>query len=299
MVIRKFCTLKDGRGIYNEVEYDNDADFDVHANHRLERNSTIQIQLEALRAGTHNFVVVAGEKVDISAPKTYSTSETLLSGTGTNTLATPSALTKYYVYLSNSVASYAPSSLRLSSINHTSGYLAASGNGANWRYVGLVWTNSSTQFDTVGSVVDLDIIPTYPEKVTCWHDESTSLVGNAVAYYVQSSQAYGFTLHQHPAADTDEFVQYIVLVKGVYTFKVLGITNVDRGIIDWRLNGAALVSTQDWYSAGITYNVIKSNTSLSITRSGQHRLTGKVNGKNGSASDYAMLLTKFWFTRTG
>ena len=58
----------------------------------------------------------------------------------------------YYVYLSNSSASPFPSQLRLSKTAPTEGYLAASGNGANWRCVGMVHLDENGQFATDGDI---------------------------------------------------------------------------------------------------------------------------------------------------
>jgi hypothetical protein len=72
-------------------------------------------------------------------------------GSGLAAAAGPLADTTYYAYLSNSAATYAPRSLRLSGVQPTAGpdgalYLGATGNAANWRYVGLARTNSAIEF---------------------------------------------------------------------------------------------------------------------------------------------------------
>lgn len=122
---------------------------------RLSYTSTTQVTLLP-RGGS--LIEVNGEILDVGAGIAYATSSNLINSTGGNASATPSSSTLYYVYLSNSLASYAPSSLRLSTtaptgLNGASTtatpddfYLATSGNGRNWRFVGLVYTNSSAQF---------------------------------------------------------------------------------------------------------------------------------------------------------
>jgi len=60
------------------------------------------------------------------------------------------ASTLYYVYVSNADATFRPSKLGASatapSAYRGSRYLATSGNGANWRFVGYVRTDGSTEF---------------------------------------------------------------------------------------------------------------------------------------------------------
>ncbi len=110
--------------------------------------STTSIRLDRYTGDT---VEVNGLNVSIgSGGLTLNSTDNLLSSDGTNSGGSMAASTLYYVYVSNANASYAPSSLRASATQYTTlngvRYLAASGNGANWRFVGWVRTNSSTQF---------------------------------------------------------------------------------------------------------------------------------------------------------
>jgi len=112
---------------------------------RLKRNSTTQYQIEPVSPGIKDFVYVNDERVDISTPKTNNMSDNLLTATGTDSGGAAAIDTLYNSYLSNSSASYAPSSLRLSATAPTNRYLAASGNGANWLFVGALETDGLTQ----------------------------------------------------------------------------------------------------------------------------------------------------------
>jgi len=92
--------------------------------------------------------------------ETCLTTNNLLTATGTNFGYSMAVSTLYYIYRSNANATYAPSSLRASFAAPTlvSGvyYLGSSGNALNWRFVGMVRTDSSTQFvdsDTARLVV--------------------------------------------------------------------------------------------------------------------------------------------------
>jgi hypothetical protein len=133
-----------------------------------------------------------------------------------------------------------------------------------------------------------------PERATLWHDESQVEAGNSLTQALDASQRYGTRVHQNPPADNDAFTQSFVLKAGTYTFHVLGITQSNCGKIDWTIDGTAIASGQDWYSSSTTYNVVKSVTGVVISGNGRHVLKGRVNGRNASATDYHIRLTKMW-----
>ncbi|TXH54516.1 MAG: hypothetical protein E6Q97_10825 [Desulfurellales bacterium] len=117
---------------------------------RLEYQSATQLRLNAW-AG--QYLDVGGEiqTVDGStAGCQLAPTDNLISSSGTDAGAAMAANTTYYVYRSNSTASFAASDLRASATAPTNfrgdKYLATSGNGAKWRYVGMLRTNGSTQF---------------------------------------------------------------------------------------------------------------------------------------------------------
>lgn len=120
---------------------------------RLEYTSSTSVGLYPC---TGSLIEVNGESVDVGTGYTCATSENLISSTGTETGGAASGLTLYYVYVSNSLASFAANDIKLSATAPSgtlrSGtlptmddyYLATSGNGANWRFVGLVYTGSGS-----------------------------------------------------------------------------------------------------------------------------------------------------------
>jgi hypothetical protein len=134
----------------------------------------------------------------------------------------------------------------------------------------------------------------YPTSATLWHDQAKVITGNALLRNLDNNQYFQIYTYQNAAANGDIFEHTVALAAGTYTFEVLGLTANSRGIIDWTLGGSALVTGQDWYSAALTYNVIKSN-SVTVATSGVYTLRGTVNGKNASSTAYQMLLTKYWF----
>lgn len=134
-----------------------------------------------------------------------------------------------------------------------------------------------------------------PTRCTLWHDEANVVAGNALFQSLQTStQVYGLVVYQNAPAINDTFTHSVFLRGGYYTFSVLGLSASDRGQITWSLDGTPFVTNQDWYTAGTTYNVIKTANIL-IGTDGYHILQGKTAAKNASSSNYTMSFTKYWF----
>lgn len=127
-----------------------------------------------------------------------------------------------------------------------------------------------------------------------WHDEASVKVGNAITSNVDSSQRYNSLSAQNPAAQNDLFITGVVLIKGSYFFHTLGKSTSNSGIITWKLNDTT-IDTQDWYSAGDTYNVVKSSAQINLTESSEYVLVGQITSKNALSTDYFANLTKYWF----
>lgn len=133
-----------------------------------------------------------------------------------------------------------------------------------------------------------------PQSSVMWHDNAKVITGNALTNTHDNSQDYNIFSYQNTPANGDTFEHYFELSAGTYTLDVLGLTANSRGLIDWYIDGVLAVSGQDWYSSGLTYNVRKTAT-VTVGSAGGHVLRGVINGKNGSSSDYQMLLTKISF----
>jgi hypothetical protein len=86
-----------------------------------------------------------------------------------------------------------------------------------------------------------------------------------------------------------------MLTAGNYTFSALGVTFNDSGIIDWYVDNVLFAAGQDWYSAGLTYNVVQTVGAVAVVGNGRHVVKGVVNGKNGASSDYIVRLTSMEF----
>ncbi len=133
----------------------------------------------------------------------------------------------------------------------------------------------------------------YPVSASLLFDEATVLTGD-FAIGTDVLQALGtYVINDPTPADGDSFQQHFFLKAGTYTLWMNGITYTNRGKIDWYIDGALVTTGQDWYSAGIAYNVIKS-VSVTVVGNGDHILKAVVNGKNASSSAYYYLLTKAW-----
>ena len=272
---------------------------DTHDHGRLARNSTTQVQIEAV-SDTHNFVFVNGERVSLASAIVCNTGDYLVAADGSDSGVAVSASTKYYAYLSNSIVSpfFAPLDLRLSVTAPTNGYLGEDGDAENWRYVGLVYTNSSSQFTDFSTVRDVETVPIFPEKITCWGEEGKNLSGDTPLLNLNTSQNYSTFALRSIYADGDSAGRDIFLKAGTYTFGELCAKGTADGILDWYLDDTKIVAGSDHYSAAFTYNVVFGTYSIVVSRSGKYRLKYVVNGKNAASTDYRILFTKAWLERT-
>lgn len=128
-----------------------------------------------------------------------------------------------------------------------------------------------------------------------WHDESIVTSGAALTRYVRTSHLFAASANQSSAASGDTFTNGCYLRKGTYTFYALGLTANNLGQADWTIDGVTIVDNQEWYSATLTWNVIKSVASVSVTYDGWHKIQCVCNSKHASSSDYHIGLTCFWF----
>lgn len=121
----------------------------VHADVYLACSGAASLLLERCNG---NLLTINGEDCVIPAGgDTLSTASNVITAAGADSGAAMQASTFYYIYRSNSGATYAPNEVRACATG-PGGYvngcmsLGAAGNAANWRYVGIAYTNVSTQF---------------------------------------------------------------------------------------------------------------------------------------------------------
>lgn len=111
----------------------------------MQWSSTTEIKLNR---GIGKHICINGEVVGVpSSGMARLTSDNRIDGAGADAGASTAINTLYYVYASNSFATFSPSSIRLSTVAPTAyrgiKHLGTSGNARNWRFVGWVRTISN------------------------------------------------------------------------------------------------------------------------------------------------------------
>lgn len=114
---------------------------------RLKFFNTTNLVLDSFNGG--QYISINNQLLFISllgGPQ-VSTTDNLLTAAGADSGAAMAINTLYYIYVSNNLATYAPSSVRASLTNPVrtddGASLAAAGNGRNWRFVGWAYTISN------------------------------------------------------------------------------------------------------------------------------------------------------------
>jgi len=136
-----------------------------------------------------------------------------------------------------------------------------------------------------------------PKRAVMWHEESTVVAGNALKRTIETSAAYNYVMSQNTPAINDEFTNSFVVGEGTYTLYLLGRTGTSDGQVDWYVDDVLVASAQDWYSASPAYNQTKTVADVVIAEGGYHVLRGIVASKNGSSSNYRLMLTKMWLAQ--
>lgn len=149
--------------------------------------------------------------------------------------------------------------------------------------------------DSSGTVSRLALASEIPTRFAVMGDEITTKVANWGFSAVASLQYGGYW--QAGAADCkngDEYTFSAHLAAGTYTLYHLGRKAHDKGIIDWYLDGSAISggANRDWYAA--TAATYLDSFSVTVSTSGYHVFKAKVDGKNGSSSDYVISVIKIW-----
>ncbi len=145
---------------------------------RIQRDSATQISLQRYSGDT---IEVNGLNVSMGSSGLVfnATTTNTLNADGTDSGSKVVASTLYCVYVSNTSALAFPSSLSLSTQAYVSvngvRYLGSSGNALNWRFIGWVRTNGSTQFqDTPGKRF---IVNYYNKRLLALYQDSLETTG--------------------------------------------------------------------------------------------------------------------------
>lgn len=134
----------------------------------------------------------------------------------------------------------------------------------------------------------------FPNRATIWFDEATVSAGG-LSTAIDVGQKYNIINYPTTHANGQYIETTFWLAAGTYTLSVLGQTENDACVVDWTIDGGAAIAGQDWYSSGATKNVVQTG-SVTVATSGLHTLRGTVNGKNGSSSNFYLILTKAWLS---
>jgi hypothetical protein len=126
-----------------------------------------------------------------------------------------------------------------------------------------------------------------------WGHQSLVTAGGARLISLDALQIYAtYTSHTGPALN-DSMDNGFTCAPGTYTLTILGTTSSSYGITTVYIDGVS-IGTIDWYSAGVTRNVLKTIGSVVLT-AGYHKITFTVTSKNGSSSGYNWTWTVAWF----
>jgi hypothetical protein len=123
---------------------------------------------------------------------TRNVGDNLIDAAGGDSGGAPAASTLYYVYVSNRMASFRPESIALSatapSLVDGVKYLAAVGNGSNWRFVGWVRPNATPQFES--TVLNRLVVNYYNRLALNLYVNPGYADNNAQTSYSTSSATY-------------------------------------------------------------------------------------------------------------
>ena len=141
-------------------------------------------------------------------------------------------------------------------------------------------------------------IPTFADIL---FDKPTLVTGSwgTTGIKDSNSQRHGFYTEQASGgvagAINDKLSVKFMLMQGTYTMYVLGINNTSAAIDKWQLDGTDIVTGEDWYTSGTTFNVEKTYAGIVVPSSGVHTLSMVVTGKNASSSGFAARFTRVAF----
>ena len=107
----------------------------------------------------------------------------------------------------------------------------------------------------------------YPSRASMWAHQYTVMTGGARTLVVDASQPYNHYAAQTGPANGDTVTKSFYIAAGTYNFSRLGRTTTSLGKADFFFNGVLVVSAEDWYSASLTRNVIKTTTGIVIPTS--------------------------------
>lgn len=148
-----------------------------------------------------------------------------------------------------------------------------------------------------GTIGFLSIGDEWPSSTMKWWIEMHNPSGSSTAFNYNASQVgdmYGC------AGNIGQpLYWWVPLRAGTYRHMVVGTTANSRGKWDWYIDGVQVIANQDWYSAGLVYNVVKINTDIEIMFDGVHEIAAICVGKHASSSGYDLCMSFFMMNLQG
>lgn len=131
-------------------------------------------------------------------------------------------------------------------------------------------------------------------NTTLWPDNFTGVTGTwGITLY--GAQQMGYYLSNTAThANGDAFELTAFLGAGNYTLKMLVVKSSAYGKLDVAVDGSNIATGLDFYNAG-ELDSTHISASVTILTDGAHTIRFTVNGKNGSSSDFYILITRIDF----
>lgn len=150
-----------------------------------------------------------------------------------------------------------------------------------------------TKTTSVADLTDLDV---GEGRITILPWDYDSIGQGTWVLTLIASQILNGWLNNDSNADGDNISYRLYLTAGTYTLRVVGRKHTICGIVDVDID-AVEVASFDLYGA-LTYNVVFSQTGITIASDGLKTLKLRVDGKNASSSAYYASISAIALWRT-
>lgn len=133
----------------------------------------------------------------------------------------------------------------------------------------------------------------------CWNmlTIAPDVVGQGTwVRFVSTNYLYNGSIYDATPLDGDNFTVNFRCPAGTYTLHFNDIQGASYGIVDVDIDGVE-VGSKDMYSAGSVFTNVEEITGIVLSR-GDHTLKFRIDGKNGSSSNYFINLSHVSLQRT-
>ncbi len=132
--------------------------------------------------------------------------------------------------------------------------------------------------------------------ITFFPFNNHSVVGGTWEFNMTTSQLMNYRYLNTPPVDGDELNFKVFLSAGTYTFKLVGVRDTNKGILELTFDGIPK-GTIDLYGT-FSWNYQATITGATVSTSGVKDVNLRLNGKNASSSNYSTHLTSLALWRT-